>query len=229
MRETAKIVIRTPGQESDGSFAYVSQGRSITVGRYTGGGESDLSVYNQLISKRHCRIHYDAQRQLWVEDLDSKNGTELNGQRLVPYEKYPFAEGDILTMVNGLIQLRTEGDLEETREYRISDLLGEGIRVHDHLQTVQIGEVEIPLSKKEFQLFKLLYSQLDHFVTREQIVGQVWPERSMLESDSVGIDEINSLIYRTNRKLGVHFTIKSVYKKGVYMKSHVPGVMGGMM
>ncbi|HER2177950.1 TPA: FHA domain-containing protein, partial [Streptococcus pyogenes] len=112
MRETAKIVIRTPGQESDGSFAYVSQGRSITVGRYTGGDELDLSVYNQLISKRHCRIHYDAQYQLWIEDLDSKNGTELNGQRLVPYEKYPFAEGDSLTLVNGLIQLRVEGDLE---------------------------------------------------------------------------------------------------------------------
>ncbi|KQY79984.1 hypothetical protein ASD24_18785 [Paenibacillus sp. Root52] len=222
MRETAKIVIRTPGQESDGSFAYVRQGLSIVVGRYTGGSELDLSVYNQMISKRHCRIHYDAQFQLWVEDLDSKNGTELNGQRLVPYERYPFAEGDSLTLVNGLIQLRIENDLEETREYRLSDLLGEGIRVHDHMQTVQIGEVEIPLSKKEFQLFKLLYSQLDHFVTREQIVSQVWPERSILESEPVGIDEINSLIYRTNRKLGIHFTIKSVYKKGVYMKSHVP-------
>lgn len=104
----------------------------------------------------------------------------------------------------------------------MSDLLGEGVRLLDHLQTVQIGEVEIPLSKKEYQLFKPLYSQLDHFVTREQIVAQVWPERSMLESEAVGIDEINSLIYRTNRKLGVHFTIKSVYKKGVYMKSHVP-------
>lgn len=226
MRETAKIVIRTPGQESDGSFAYVAKNRSITVGRYTGSGESDLSVYNQLISKLHCRIHYDGLYQLWIEDLDSKNGTELNGQRLVPFEKYPFAEGDSITLVNGLIQLRAESDIEETREYRIADLFGEGVRVHDHLQTVQVGTLEIPLSKKEFQLFKLLYSQLDHFVTREQIVSQVWPERSIVESDPVGIDEINSLIYRTNRKLGEHFTIKSVYKKGVYMKSHVQNAVG---
>ena len=65
-------------------------------------------------------------------------------------------------------------------------------------------------------MFKLLYSELDHFVTREQIIAQVWPERSMLESDPVGIDEINSLIYRTNRKLGIHFTIKSVYKRGLH-------------
>lgn len=221
MRETAKIVIRTPGQESDGSFAFVSQGRSITVGRYTGVSELDLSIYNQMISKQHCRIHYDTKEQLWVEDLDSKNGTELNGQRLVPYEKYPFGEGDSLTLVNGLIHLRVEGDLGETREYRLSDLLGEGVRLQDHLQTVQVNEDEIPLSKKEYQLFKLLYSELDHFVTREQIIAQVWPERSILESEPVGIDEINSLIYRTNRKLGIHFTIKSVYKKGVYMKSHV--------
>ncbi|ANF95291.1 FHA domain-containing protein [Paenibacillus bovis] len=219
MPDMIKLIVDTAGQEGHGSFVYVESQKEIMIGRHTGTIQLDLPLYNQLVSKQHCRITRQ-HNTVYVEDLGSKNGTELNGQRLQPYQKYPVSENDQLTLVNGLVGLRLERgvDFEETREYRISDLLENEVRLNDYLQNIQVGGDSITLSKKEYQLFKMLYNCLDHFVTREQIVREVWPERCVEDAELVGVDEVNSLIYRTNKKLGNHFTIKSVYKKGVYMK-----------
>ncbi|WP_411344742.1 FHA domain-containing protein [Paenibacillus sp. WLX1005] len=219
MPDIIKVIVDTAGQEGHGSFIYLETHKPILIGRHTGSAQTDLPLYNQLVSKQHCvlkRIHND----IYVEDLGSKNGTELNGQRLQPYQSRRIGDGDQLTLVNGLVTLHLERgtDLEETREYRVSDLLEHEVRLNDYLQNIQVGGDSITLSKKEYQLFKLLYNCLDHFVTREQIVREVWPERCVDDAELVGVDEVNSLIYRTNKKLGDHFTIRSVYKKGVYMK-----------
>lgn len=222
MPDIIKIVVDTAGQKGHGSFHYLEQGKSIIIGRHTGMDHAVLSIYNQLVSKQHCCVHR-VHNEIYVEDLGSKNGTELNGHRLVPHQKYLFTFEDCLTLVNGLVglQLEISSDLEETREYLISDLLVREVRLNDHLQTILVDDDNITLSKKEYQLFKLLHSRLDHFVTKEEIMQQVWPERCMDNTELVGIDEVNSLIYRTNKKLGSSFVIKSVYKKGVFMKRDV--------
>ncbi|CAJ1317070.1 FHA domain-containing protein [Paenibacillus sp. PK4536] len=222
MPDVIKIVIHTAGQEGDGSFVYIQRGQSIQIGRHIGTGQMDLPIYNQLVSKQHCTIHRVGD-QLYIEDLGSKNGTELNGQRLVPYQRYALTAQDQLTLVNGLVGLQVEQGnlLEETREYVLSDLVDHSIQLNDFFQRIEVSGESITLSKKEYQLFRLLYGCLDHFVTREQIIEEVWSERYSENVDLVGIDEVNSLIYRTNKKLNKHFMIKSVYKKGVYMKRSI--------
>lgn len=219
MPEIIKVIVDTAGQKGHGSFLYLEPGNRITIGRHAGAGQDVLTIYNQLVSKRHCCI-YRIHNELYVEDLGSKNGTELNGQRLIPHQKYPLTTEDRLTLVSGLVglQLESESDFEETREYKISELLDREVQLHDHLQSIQVGREHVTLSKKEYQLFKLLHSRLDHFVTKEEIMQYVWPERCIEDAELVGVDEVNSLIYRTNKKLEFGFVIKSVYKKGVYMK-----------
>ncbi|MEK4357948.1 FHA domain-containing protein [Paenibacillus sp. FSL M7-1455] len=219
MPDIVKIILDTAGQKGHGSFLYLEQGRSVTIGRHTHMNRDVLAIYNQLVSKRHCCLHR-VHQEVFIEDLGSKNGTELNGQRLIPHRRYPVSPGDRLTLVNGLVRLQVEfdGDLEETREYSVSELLEREVQLYDHLQSIQIGTEQVTLSKKEYLLFKLLHSRLNHFVTKEEIMKQVWPERCVENAELVGIDEVNSLIYRTNKKLGSNFVIKSVYKKGVYMK-----------
>lgn len=219
MPDIIKLIVDTAGQEGHGSFIYLETQKPVIVGRHTGTGQTDLPLYNQLVSKQHCRI-WRKDNQVYVEDLGSKNGTEVNGQRLQAHQSRPLESSDQLTLVNGLVSLHVERgyDLEETREFRLNDLLDHEIRLNDYLQNIQVGTESITLSKKEYQLFKLLYNCLDNFVTREQIVREVWPERCVDDAELVGVDEVNSLIYRTNKKLGEHFTIRSVYKKGVYMK-----------
>ncbi|OZB98576.1 FHA domain-containing protein [Paenibacillus sp. XY044] len=224
MPDKIKIIIDTAGQKGHGSFIYLEEGRSVTVGRHTGLEQGMLAIYNLLVSKQHCRIGWN-EEGLHVEDLGSKNGTELNGQRLSPHERVPVSPGDRLTLVNGLVALELENvmDLEETREYVFSGWPEDDVRLNDDMQSIQIAEETIPLSKKEYQLFKLMHSRLDHFVTRDEIMRFVWPERCVDDTELVGIDEVNSLIYRTNKKLQGFFVIKSVYKKGVYMKREYAG------
>jgi DNA-binding winged helix-turn-helix (wHTH) protein len=219
MPDKIKIMIDTAGQKGHGSFIYLEEGETVTVGRHTGSEQGMLEIYNLLVSKQHCRIAW-TEEGLQVEDLGSKNGTELNGQRLNPHEPAVVSPGDRLTLVNGLVALELETviDLEETREYVFSGWPEDDVRLNDDMQSVQIDEETVPLSKKEYQLFKLMHSRLDHFVTRDEIMRYVWPERCIDDTELVGIDEVNSLIYRTNKKLQGYFVIKSVYKKGVYMK-----------
>lgn len=60
----------------------------ISVGRQPG---SDLHLADSAISARHARLTYH-HGQWWVEDLRSRNGTYLNGERLaVPLV---LADGD---------------------------------------------------------------------------------------------------------------------------------------
>ncbi|MBK9944868.1 MAG: zinc ribbon domain-containing protein [Kouleothrix sp.] len=66
----------------------------------------DLTPYGALdngVGRRHARLAVQA-GQVVLEDLDSTNGTLLNGQKLAPRQPQPLREGDQL--VFGKLQLR---------------------------------------------------------------------------------------------------------------------------
>jgi hypothetical protein len=54
------------------------------------------------VSRLHARV-YQVGNRLFVEDVDSANGTFLNERRLNPYLPYPLKEGDTLQL--GSLQL----------------------------------------------------------------------------------------------------------------------------
>jgi hypothetical protein len=81
----------------------LSADREILVGRLDAAHgifpELDLTADSGLeqgVSRRHARI-YTRDSTCFVEDLDSTNGTFLNGERVTPYLPYAFHDGDVLT------------------------------------------------------------------------------------------------------------------------------------
>lgn len=74
---------------------------SITLGRHSAGKPSvsaliDLTDYQAFslgVSRQHAQISY-WQGGYAIEDLDSANGTLLNGSRLLPRQAYPLRPGD---------------------------------------------------------------------------------------------------------------------------------------
>ncbi|MEK7990318.1 MAG: trypsin-like peptidase domain-containing protein [Thiotrichaceae bacterium] len=64
-----------------------SQG--ITIGRAA--KLCDLSIRDDTISRRHARLSYD-KHQLLLEDLNSVNGTRINGQQIQPYHPMSIDE-----------------------------------------------------------------------------------------------------------------------------------------
>jgi hypothetical protein len=81
----------------------LSADREIVVGRLDAAHgifpELDMTPDSGLeggVSRRHARI-YVREGVCFIEDLDSTNGTFLNGERITPYLPYAFQDGDVLT------------------------------------------------------------------------------------------------------------------------------------
>ncbi len=64
---------------------------NITIGKKK--GEVDLVLEDSSISRMHARIT-NQEGSIYLEDLNSTNGTFQNGQRMQPYEKKKLEEGD---------------------------------------------------------------------------------------------------------------------------------------
>ena len=93
------VVQRSPSLDADAVFPVGSA--PVTVGR---GGQNDLVLDgDEFASSRHARIEARGDG-VWVQDLDSTNGTFLNGARVVGAER--MSPGDILRV--GETDLRVE-------------------------------------------------------------------------------------------------------------------------
>lgn len=70
----------------------LAKGTMKTVGRTA---RADFILDAPLVSRLHCRLTADASGQLVVEDLESQNGTFVNGKKV---ERATLKAGDRLTV-----------------------------------------------------------------------------------------------------------------------------------
>ncbi len=89
-----------------GMFERRFTGEEVVVGRSS---SADLSVPDPSMSRRHARLRLDG--GAWrVEDLESRNGTMLNGSKIVGAS--PVAAGDILTVGSSRITVMSVAEAE---------------------------------------------------------------------------------------------------------------------
>ena len=88
-RSVRLVVQRSPSLEEGGEFPLNSA--PVTVGR---GGQNDLVLGgDEFASARHARIELRGDG-VWVQDLDSTNGTFINGSRVAGAQR--MGAGDVL-------------------------------------------------------------------------------------------------------------------------------------
>lgn len=75
----------------DGRVATPLEKENVTIGKQK--GEVDLVLEDESVSRLHARIYVE-DHIVYLEDLNSTNGTFKNGLRLQPYEKRRLEEGD---------------------------------------------------------------------------------------------------------------------------------------
>jgi len=98
-RSMQLVVQRSPSLEEGDEFPLNSA--PVTVGR---GGQNDLVlVGDEFASARHARIEARGDG-VWVQDLDSTNGTYVNGSRVAGAQR--LGAGDVLRV--GETDLRVE-------------------------------------------------------------------------------------------------------------------------
>lgn len=86
---------------------------TTTIGRAT---DNDVVLAKHKVSRHHAEIRCQA-GSCWVVDLNSTNGTSLNGQRLSPGESRPLSPGDTLSLGPAVLEVASAqpiGDRSKT-------------------------------------------------------------------------------------------------------------------
>ncbi|MEZ5318974.1 MAG: FHA domain-containing protein [Vicinamibacterales bacterium] len=77
-------------------------GSAKTIGRTA---RADFILEAPLVSRVHCRLVADRTDQLAVEDLDSTNGIQVNGEKV---SRSMLKTGDVLTVGRVAFTIRRE-------------------------------------------------------------------------------------------------------------------------
>lgn len=81
-----KIILKS--QDNKYSIISVENNKNITIGRST---ENTISVNNTFLSSQHLKIKF-MNSILYVKDLDSTNGTYIDGKKLTPNRYYSLKQ-----------------------------------------------------------------------------------------------------------------------------------------
>lgn len=166
----------------------------IVIGRAGTSEMCDVMFPERQISRRHAEIFWENGRH-YLRDLDSKNGTYLNGQ---PVKGQASLQDNDQIQLALCVRLRFIGvdatmPLEEVRVSR-------QLRLERESRRVWIGEREVvpPLSPAQYQLLEMLFEDVGHVYSREQVVAAVW---SGEEKEGVTEQAIDALVRRLRERL----------------------------
>lgn len=142
-------------REGEALLLSLTPGEERTVGREQ---SCDVPILDAGISRRHARF-FAQQGNLWIEDLNSQNGTFLNGERV---QKSRVRPGDILTLgripltVQQMAEPPAAGESAGTRllkgipPERLAFLLSSSFRLADSFERPGLYQLILELAMEEF-------------------------------------------------------------------------------
>lgn len=101
-------ILRTAADSDEKALTFrVLSGGTKTLGRAV---RADFIVDAPLVSRLHCRLTVDQAGGLEVEDLESTNGTFVNGRRVT---RRALASGDRLRVGRVELIVEREGEMQD--------------------------------------------------------------------------------------------------------------------
>jgi hypothetical protein len=151
--------------------------------------DNDIVVDNKRSSRYHAEIHWEKHHYV-LHDLDSTNGTFVNGERLLgPHQ---LKDGDRLEIAG--IRYRFSDPEATLIEGRLPTLV-----VDESAGVAWVNRRPLILSAKEFALLALLYRRVGAVCDKDSIASAVWPECP----DQVYDYQIENLVGRLRQKLEI--------------------------
>lgn len=96
------------GKQLLSKFAFNSGEQGVfVIGRKS---PSDILINDDKISSQHVQIIHNENNEVYLIDLNSSNGTYINGKQLNPGVPYPITNQDQITLSSGPIQLTFNPD-----------------------------------------------------------------------------------------------------------------------
>lgn len=159
-------------------------GPVTTLGRSS---NRDVYISDRRVSRRHAEIHWDGEAST-LHDLDSANGTFLDGRRVTTPQ--PLRDGDEIGIGSASFTFR---DPEAT--VRVAEF--PRLVVDEATGEIWVNRTPVALSPKEQTLFDLLRRNAGRPCSKQEIAQTVWPEYRAEVYDY----QIESLVKRLREKL----------------------------
>jgi DNA-binding winged helix-turn-helix (wHTH) protein len=168
----------------------------LLIGRGEG---CDLILPERQISRQHARLRREADGY-YIEDLGSKNGTFINGQALPPFVPHRLKDGDEIALALCVRMRFISAEATLPLESPPVAWLSQGLIIDRAARRVWVNgrEVNPPLSPAQFRALERLALAHGAVVSREELVGYIWPEE-----DPRGVTEqaLDALIRRLRERL----------------------------
>lgn len=168
---------------------------ALLLGR---GSDCDIIIPLRQVSRNHTRI-FPGQDGAIVEDLDSKNGTYINGQLV--QEPTTLKDGDELQISLAQHFIYLSSDATMPLEGLPLEMQRRRLRVDIGARRVWVvgQELEPPLSASQFNLLQVLYEQTGEVVSRPEIIEAVWGKAA----EGVTEQALDALVRRLRDRLSV--------------------------
>jgi DNA-binding winged helix-turn-helix (wHTH) protein len=169
----------------------------ISIGR---DAQCDIVIDNRQVSRKHALILSNADRKNYITDLDSKNGTLLNGEYISG--KTSLKDGDeiIIGLVQEFVYVSSDATLPLGQAPSADSASTQKLFLDKKARRIWIGDKELipPLSVSQYDLLVCLYEHQGSVVTREEVVEAVWKNE-----EAVGVTEqaLDALVRRLRDRL----------------------------
>jgi hypothetical protein len=187
-RETAMLVLQ---RGSEAGLAWPLERRTMVIGRSP---DCEIVLDDRQVSRLHARISWQGDHYE-IEDLNSKNGTHLNGRDITGTQS--LHDGDEIQ-----IALRFKlafVDAGATAPLVFDSPVERGLRLETATHQVLIDGklLDPPLSPQQYRLLELV-AQSSGVVSRDDIVRAVWPDAV---DGAVSEQSIDALVRRLRERL----------------------------
>lgn len=159
--------------------------------------ECDLTLSERQISRQHIRIFKQGD-MYYIQDLDSKNGTWVNGLQLKGSRE--LHDGDEIHVALQVRLRFIDSDATSPLSSEPPAFLSGKLRLDPESRRVFVRGAEIvpPLSLPQYRLLELLFVNSGRICTRDHVIETVWPEAM---GEGVSEQAIDALIRRLRDRL----------------------------
>ena len=194
MKEPSSAMLMVERGMAEASVIPLDKGVHL-LGKYP---IADITVDSLYVSRRHAEVRFVDGRYR-IRDLESKNGTFVNGSSVGGAGQW-LHDGDCIELAQGQVVLRFQTwsstvTLPSSEETPCGPILVDACS-----RKVQVGKkvLDPPLSPREFAVLLLLYERRGEVCSKNEIAVRAWPKRLQR---GVGEQEVEQCMRRLRLRL----------------------------